>query len=117
MTDCRPAHISPVSVFRCLLCVMRSPFFAAPCRTPLAAAVLLACSFAAHAQLPTELQEISVRESTGGASYQGAKRKTAATRTDTPLVETPQAARVLPSQLMNDLGAKKLSDAEDYVSG
>ena len=58
-----------------------------------------------------------MRESTGGASYQGAKRKTAATRTDTPLVETPQAVRVLPRQLMNDLGAKKLSDVVDYVSG
>lgn len=90
---------------------------AAPSRTPLAAAVLLACAFAAHAQSTTEVQEVSVRDRTGSSSYQGTRRNTAATRTDTPLIETPQAVRVVPRQLLNDLGASRLADAVDFVSG
>ena len=89
---------------------------AAPSRTPLAAAVLLACALAAHAQSTTEVQEISVRDRTGSSSYQGTRRNTAATRTDTPLIETPQAVRVVPRQLLNDLGASRLADAEDVVT-
>lgn len=94
-----------------------SPHAAAPSRTPLAAAVLLACALAAHAQSTTEVQEISVRDRTGSSSYQGTRRNTAATRTDTPLIETPQAVRVVPRQLLNDLGASRLADAVDFVSG
>lgn len=40
-----------------------------------------------------------------------------ATRTDTPLIEVPQAVRVIPRQLMDDLGALRLDDVLDYVAG
>lgn len=64
------------------------------------------------------LQEVQVRDAGDGAQgYQGAQRNTAATRTDTPLIETPQAVRVVPRQLIEDLGARRLADTVDFVSG
>ena len=63
------------------------------------------------------LSEVQVRETTPGSGYQGTQRNTAATRTDTPLLETPQSVRVVPQQLMEDLGAKRLADTVDFVSG
>lgn len=63
------------------------------------------------------LTEVQVRDSGATRGYQGAQRNTAATRTDTPLLETPQAVRVVPPQLMEDLGARRLADTVDYVSG
>jgi len=56
------------------------------------------------------LSEVQVRETSGSSGYQGAQRNTAATRTDTPLLETPQAVRVVPQQLIEDLGARRLAD-------
>ncbi|WP_082492971.1 TonB-dependent siderophore receptor [Acidovorax sp. Leaf160] len=63
------------------------------------------------------LQEVRVQDATDAGSYQGAQRNTAATRTDTPLIETPQAVRVVSRQLIEDLGANRLADTVDYVSG
>lgn len=63
------------------------------------------------------LSEVQVRETSGSSGYQGAQRNTAATRTDTPLLETPQAVRVVPQQLIEDLGARRLADTVDFVSG
>lgn len=63
------------------------------------------------------LQEVRVQDATDAASYQGAQRSTAATRTDTPLIETPQAVRVVSRQLIEDLGAHRLADTVDFVSG
>lgn len=63
------------------------------------------------------LQEVQVRDSGALHGYQGAQRNTAATRTDTPLIETPQSVRVVPQQLMEDLGATRLADTVDFVSG
>ncbi|MDB5879357.1 MAG: TonB-dependent siderophore receptor [Variovorax sp.] len=40
-----------------------------------------------------------------------------ATRTDTPLLEVPQAVRVVARQLIDDLGAQRLDDVLDYVAG
>ncbi|MBV7537068.1 TonB-dependent siderophore receptor [Duganella sp. sic0402] len=40
-----------------------------------------------------------------------------ATRTDTPLREVPQAVRVMTAQQIEDLGALRLADTVDYVSG
>lgn len=40
-----------------------------------------------------------------------------ATRTDTPLRELPQAVRVMTAQQIEDLGALRLADTVDYVSG
>lgn len=50
-------------------------------------------------------------------TYQGSQRDTAATRTDTPLIEVPQSVRVLPQALIRDVGATQLSDAVHLVSG
>ncbi|RZJ08313.1 MAG: TonB-dependent siderophore receptor, partial [Acidovorax sp.] len=66
---------------------------------------------------PAALSEVQVRDTSPTQGYQGAQRNTAATRTDTPLIETPQAVRVVPQQLMEDLGATRLADTVDYVSG
>lgn len=49
--------------------------------------------------------EYNVRESDG------------ATKTGTPLIEVPQAVRVIPRQLLDDLGALKVDDVLDYVAG
>ncbi|RYF24373.1 MAG: TonB-dependent siderophore receptor [Comamonadaceae bacterium] len=97
-------------------------------RSPLALAACTLCAClgtALHAQTavpPADdaaatLQEVRVQEGTDAAGYQGAQRNTAATRTDTPLIETPQSVRVLPRQFIDDLGATRLSDTVDYVSG
>lgn len=40
-----------------------------------------------------------------------------ATRTDTPIREVPQAVRVIGTQQIEDLGALRLADTVDYVSG
>ena len=57
-------------------------------------------------------------QSEGAASgYAGPRGGTAATRTETPLIEVPQAVRVVPRQLIEDLGATRLGDTIDYVSG
>lgn len=46
-----------------------------------------------------------------------AQEADAATRTDTPLQEAPQAVRVVTRQLIDDLGAQRLDDVLDYVAG
>lgn len=63
------------------------------------------------------LKEVQIQEGLSNRGYQGARGNTAATRTDTPLLETPQSVRVIPQQLMEDLGASRLADTVDYVSG
>ncbi|ODS65059.1 MAG: ligand-gated channel protein [Acidovorax sp. SCN 65-108] len=103
--------------------------------TATARATLALCAFTASAAmaqtappvssaLPTDavptspaLSEVQVRDSSATTGYQGVQRNTAATRTDTPLIETPQSVRVVPQQLMEDLGASRLADTVDYVSG
>lgn len=40
-----------------------------------------------------------------------------ATRTDTPLREVPQAVRIMTAQQIEDLGALRLADTVDFVSG
>ncbi len=47
--------------------------------------------------------------------YEGAG--SGATRTDTPLREVPQAVRIVPRQVLDDVGATRLDDTLDYVSG
>lgn len=104
-------------------------------QTATARAILALCAFTASAAMaqtappvssapPTDtvptspaLSEVQVRDSSATTGYQGVQRNTAATRTDTPLIETPQSVRVVPQQLMEDLGATRLADTVDYVSG
>jgi iron complex outermembrane recepter protein len=64
----------------------------------------------------TEAQAIQIvgrRQS--GQYHEG--RSDGATKTDTPLIEVPQAVRVVPRQLLDDLGALRVDDVLDYVAG
>ncbi len=62
------------------------------------------------------LPEISVVSDKSPASYNAASTS-GATRTDTPLLEIPQSVRVMTTQQIEDLGAVRLADTVDYVSG
>ena len=62
------------------------------------------------------LPEISVVSDKNPASYNTASTS-GATRTDTPLLEIPQSVRVMSTQQIEDLGAVRLADTVDYVSG
>lgn len=66
----------------------------------------------AEPTLPT-VQVVGRRQS--GAYHDG--QSAGATKTDTPLLEVPQAVRVLPRQLLDDLGALRLDDTLDFVAG
>ena len=48
--------------------------------------------------------------------YHG-RQSEGATKTDTPVIEVPQAVRVVTRQLVDDLGALRLDDVLDYVAG
>ena len=66
---------------------------------------------------PTPLSEIRVGASRDARSYAGEQRNTAASRTDTPLIEVPQNVRIVPQKLVGDLGATRLADVVGFVSG
>ncbi|WP_354686050.1 TonB-dependent siderophore receptor [Cupriavidus necator] len=76
------------------------------------AALAEAQELAAAAGLP----EVRVSASAGGHGYVPTEAS-GATRTDTPLREVPQSVRVVTSELIDDLGATRLADTVDYVSG
>jgi iron complex outermembrane receptor protein len=104
-----------------------SPFHCAiaPRFSPVASACIslgaLLAAFDGHAQQAPEtmLEAVEVHGDSSSLSigYAGPQRQTAATRTDVPLIATPQAVRVVPPQLIEDLGATQLADTVDYVSG
>src|SRR3989344_1026114 len=119
------------AVFSLPICTMH-PSIPRPARqTATARAILALCAFTPSAAMaktappvssapPTDtvptspaLSEVQVRDSSATTGYQGAQRNTAATRTDTPLIETPQSVRVVPQQLMEGLGATRLADTVD----
>ncbi|MBO9536331.1 TonB-dependent siderophore receptor [Herbaspirillum sp.] len=64
----------------------------------------------------TALPEISVVSNSTSQSYMTSS-SSGATRTDTPLMEVPQSVRVITTQQIEDLGALRLADIVDYVSG
>ena len=66
-----------------------------------------------HAAEPTALSEIRV----GASQDTGSARRTAASRTDTPLIEVPQNVRVIPEKLAEDLGVTRFGDLMNYASG
>lgn len=102
-------------------------------RTPLAAAVLTAfafpaaCPLAAYAQqneqpgvtLPTVTVTAPGAEETATGPVAGyrAKRSATATKTDTPLHETPQSISVVPREQFEDQGASNLQDTMRYTAG
>ena len=98
---CAQGRLSPVALAAWSVCVFAVPL-----------------DGAAQQASETTLEEVKVRaDGEGGSGYVGPQRETAATRTDVPLIETPQAVRVVPRQLIADLGATQLADTVDYVSG
>lgn len=92
-------------------------------RTLLATLVINAAIVSAHAEQPTETQlaPVSVREDaeTATSAVKGyvVKRSTTATKTDTPLLETPQAITVITADQILDQGAQNLQDALNYAAG
>ena len=70
-----------------------------------------------HAAEPTALSEIRVGASQDTGTYTGSARRTAASRTDTPLIEVPQNVRVIPEKLAEDLGVTRFGDLMNYASG
>ena len=68
---------------------------------------------------PMRLAPISVEavlEGTLTESY-SAPESFSATRTDTPLIDTPQSAQSITRQALEDAGATTISDAYDYLAG
>ncbi|SFU34356.1 iron complex outermembrane recepter protein [Polaromonas sp. YR568] len=99
---------------------------------PFTALSLAAALQSAYAQTPpapsaagaeSSLPAVTVKESavqetaTGPVVGYRAKRAATATKTDTPLSETPQAVTVITSQQITDQGATNLQDALGYAAG
>lgn len=84
---------------------------------PSFALAMLALSSLADAAEREEaiLPQVSVL-STSTASY-NVDDSSGALRTDTPLREVPQAVRVLPRALLDDIGATRFEQSFDYASG
>lgn len=71
----------------------------------------------AAAALPAA-EVTGVRETaTGPVPGYAARRSASATKTDTPLRETPQAVTVIPRERVEDQGATGLQDALNYAAG
>jgi iron complex outermembrane receptor protein len=77
----------------------------------------------AAASAPAALPEIRVRSAaeqetaTGPAAGYAARRSATATKTDTPLAETPQAITVVTRKRVEELGAANVQDALNYAAG
>jgi iron complex outermembrane receptor protein len=63
-----------------------------------------------------ELPAVEVVGRRQSGDYNG-RESEGATKTDTPVLEVPQAVRVLTRQLVDDLGALRVDDVLDYVAG
>lgn len=90
-----------------------------------AAAACLAFTTGAAGQVKLEqrLPEVTVRPAPLPQSPYGpdegyqAARSTTATKTDTPLLETPQAVTIVTRERIEDQGAQNLQDALNYAAG
>jgi outer membrane receptor for monomeric catechols len=72
---------------------------------------------AASAPAPEDkAQTITVTGNRDTRSYQTLRAGTA-TKTDTPLIDTPQAITVIPRDVLEDQGARQVADAMRNVSG
>lgn len=83
---------------------------------PLTTLLLTSATSLATAAVDTELSAVEVVGRGQSGDYHQ-QESSGATRTDTPLREVPQAVRVMPRQLVDDIGAVRLDDTLDYVSG
>jgi iron complex outermembrane receptor protein len=79
-------------------------------------APLAAAQVAAEADAEPVLPQVTVAADRAAGSY-NPQRSSGATRTDTPLREVPQSVRVMTQQQIEDIGALRLADTVDYVSG
>jgi iron complex outermembrane receptor protein len=85
---------------------------AAPAVAQEAAAAENKAARESQAELPA--QHIVGRRQSG---QYNAGSSAGATKTDTPLIEVPQAVRVMTRQLVDDLSAQRLDDVLDYAAG
>ena len=80
--------------------------------------LLLACAglvtFPAHSQAPVDLPAIDIRDAAGGDYV--ARGATSATKTTTPIHETPVAVQVIPRDLMDDQQVINVKEATKNVS-
>lgn len=93
---------------------MSSPFLIA--RRPLVAAVLLGLSLPVLADDAAQLDRVVVKGSRYLPEYQ-ARDSRSATKTDTPLVNVPQAATVVTEELIRDQAMTGLPEVLRYVPG
>ena len=73
------------------------------------------CHSALAEETERELSEVNVVGRSEGQSYYRSDARVL--RSDTPLREIPQAVRVIPRQAIDDIGAVRIEEAYDYVSG
>ncbi|WP_432380408.1 TonB-dependent siderophore receptor [Duganella sp. P38] len=82
----------------------------------LLAGLIAAAPLAAAQESEQALPQVTVAGDRSTDFY-NPSHSSGATRTDTPLREVPQAVRVMSAQQIEDLGALRLADTVDYVSG
>lgn len=99
--------------------------------TEVGRAVVVLCAFSGSAlaqesaspaaaqagHLPEVTVRAPVETATGPVGGYVAKRSATATKTDTPLIETPQSITVITREQMEDRGVQNLSDAFAYSAG
>ncbi|MFM2450729.1 MAG: hypothetical protein RIS44_3179, partial [Pseudomonadota bacterium] len=86
-----------------------------PCLLVLTLAATSCLAQTSNAVPTTSLETVEVVGRRSSGTYQA--NETAGAKTDLPLRELPQSVRVLPRQVIDDLGATKLDDVLDYVGG
>jgi iron complex outermembrane receptor protein len=93
-------------------------------RSALGAALAATIAAEAYAQATGEAQQlpevtVSAPRTEGNGKEDGyaARRAATATRTDTPLAETPQSVTVVTRERMEDMGATSVQDALNYAAG
>lgn len=94
---------------------------ASPSHLCLALGLASAASLAQAANSPDDTGDAPVAQVTVTAARDtgtyNSRSTSGATRTDTPILELPQSVRVVGLQQIDDIGATRLADTVDYVSG
>ncbi len=82
----------------------------------LSAAPLVSAQPAADEAAETAMPQVSIVAERVSDAW-NPQQSRGATRTDTPLAEVPQSVRVISLQQIEDLGATRMADTVDFVSG
>lgn len=93
------------------------PAEAAAPAAPVAPASAASAPAAATGQLPVVRVRAAAETATGPVSGYRARRSATATKTDTPLSETPQSITVVTADQIIDQGAGNVQDALNYAAG